>query len=113
MLKIRRYLDRLIFNMGILIPRKDGLYIEMGPRFPWLSLILYHIGGHVDVIQKEKRNLIVLWMLISSVSPVYIQNENLVITVPADVLAPHGARPPAGRIMTVQLHMFSMAFLGL
>ena len=24
--------DRLIFNMGILIPGKDDLYIEMGPR---------------------------------------------------------------------------------
>ena len=31
MLKIRRYLDRLIYNMGIPIPRKDGLYIEIGP----------------------------------------------------------------------------------
>ena len=32
MLKIRRSHDRLIFNMGIPIPGKDGLYIEMGPR---------------------------------------------------------------------------------
>ena len=32
MLKIRRSCDRLIFNMGIPIPRKDGLYIETGPR---------------------------------------------------------------------------------
>ena len=32
MLKIRRSHDRLIFNMGISIPAKDGLYIEMGPR---------------------------------------------------------------------------------
>ena len=31
MLKIRRSCDRLIFNMGIPIPGKDGLYIEMGP----------------------------------------------------------------------------------
>ena len=34
MLKIRRSHDRLIFNMGITIPRKDGLYIEMGPWRP-------------------------------------------------------------------------------
>ena len=33
MLKIRRSRDRLIFNMGIHIPGKDGLYIEKGPRF--------------------------------------------------------------------------------
>ena len=33
MLKIRRSHDRLIFNMGISIPRKDGLYIE---KRPWI-----------------------------------------------------------------------------
>ena len=32
MLKIRRPRDRLVFNMGIPIPGKDGLYTEMGPR---------------------------------------------------------------------------------
>ena len=32
MLKLRRSWDRLIFNMGITIPGKDGLYIETGPR---------------------------------------------------------------------------------
>ena len=34
-LKIRRSGDRLIFTMGIPIPKKDGLHIEMGP---WLSV---------------------------------------------------------------------------
>ena len=33
MLKIRRPNGRLIFNMGIPIPGKDGLYIETGPWF--------------------------------------------------------------------------------
>ena len=32
MLKIRRSPDRLIFNIGIPIPGKDGLYIETEPR---------------------------------------------------------------------------------
>ena len=32
MLKIRRSRDRLIFNMGIPVHGKDGLYIETGPR---------------------------------------------------------------------------------
>ena len=32
MLKIRRSRNRLIFNMGIPIPGKNGLYIETGPR---------------------------------------------------------------------------------
>ena len=31
MLKIRQSHDRLIFNMGIPIPGKDGLYIDTGP----------------------------------------------------------------------------------
>ena len=31
MLKIRRSCNHLIFNMGIPIPGKDGLYIETGP----------------------------------------------------------------------------------
>ena len=31
MLKIRRPNGRLIYNMGIPIPGKDGLYIETGP----------------------------------------------------------------------------------
>ena len=30
---IKQTRDRLIFNMGIPIPGKDGLYIETGPRF--------------------------------------------------------------------------------
>ena len=38
MLKIRR--DRLIFNMGIPIPGKYGLYIETGPRS-----LCYHLAG--------------------------------------------------------------------
>ena len=33
MLKIRRSNYSLVFNMGITIPGKDGLYIETGPRF--------------------------------------------------------------------------------
>ena len=33
MLKIRRFRDRLIFNMGIPIPGKDGIYNETGPSF--------------------------------------------------------------------------------
>ena len=35
MLKIRRPNGRLIFNMEIPIPGKDGLYIETGPWYPF------------------------------------------------------------------------------
>ena len=44
-LKIRRSCDRLIFNMGIPIPGKDGLYIETGPRFPIIHISDDHDGG--------------------------------------------------------------------
>ena len=47
MLKIRRSHDRLIFNMEIPIPGKEGLYIETGP---WIQCLLrIHTGlnlGH-------------------------------------------------------------------
>ena len=43
---------------------------------------------------------------------VYIQHLNLVITVPADVLAPNGARPSAGTVLTENLDMFSFNFTG-
>ena len=33
------------------------------------------------------------------------------MTVPADALAPTGARPPAGSVMTVTFDMFSVKFL--
>ena len=40
MLKIRRSRDLLIFNMGIPIPGKDGLYVEKGPRIsPYLVVV--------------------------------------------------------------------------
>ena len=40
MLKIRRSHDRLIFNMEIHIPGKDGLYIGTGPW--WLAMLPQH-----------------------------------------------------------------------
>ena len=38
MLKIRRPLGRLIFNMGIAIPGKTVFLIETAPRFPHILL---------------------------------------------------------------------------
>ena len=42
----------------------------------------------------------------SSVSPVCMQDPNFIISVLADVLAPNGARPSAGTVMTVELYTF-------
>ena len=38
MLKIRRPLGRLIFNMGIAIPGKTVFLIETAPGCPWMEM---------------------------------------------------------------------------
>ena len=53
MLKIRRFQDRLIFNMGISIPGKYGIYIETGPRTRFMLLpagiyFFYSICGYMS-----------------------------------------------------------------
>ena len=40
MLKIRRPLGRLIFNMGIAIPGKTVFLIETAPRYQYISLLI-------------------------------------------------------------------------
>ena len=60
MLKIRRSRDRLIFNMGISIPGKDGLYIEMGPRCLYNMRVRgccdtsYHTETHVNTLRPRQ-----------------------------------------------------------
>ena len=53
MLKIRRPLGRLIFNMGIAIPGKTVFLIETAPC---IRLVIYH----VDCLVQERRNSSVL-----------------------------------------------------
>ena len=54
MLKIRRSRDRdrLIFNMGIPIPGKDGLYIETGP---WQQYTIYTAYDAGDIQQQKMK----------------------------------------------------------
>ena len=47
-----------------------------------------------------------------SINPVYIQDKNLVITAPADGLAPKGARPSAGTVVTENYTCFLASFTG-
>ena len=55
MLKIGRSRDRLIFNMGIPIPGKDGLYIETGPC--WAT---FQCKGHLS---RYRNSLIfIMWI---------------------------------------------------
>ena len=49
MLKIRRSRDRLIFNMGIPIPGKDGLILRRGPGSLCDLVISTHDIGHACV----------------------------------------------------------------
>ena len=52
MLKIIWSRDRLIFNMGIPIPGKDGLYIETGPRV----LEAYMEGAGLNIYDTHRWN---------------------------------------------------------
>ena len=53
MFKIKRSYDRLIFDMEIPIPGKDGLYIETGPRLKSVLLILSSQIPHVCIKYDE------------------------------------------------------------
>ena len=45
-------------------------------------------------------------------SIVCIRDPNLVITVPADGLAPNGARPSTGTVLTTELQVFCEIYIG-
>ena len=47
MLNIRGSHDRLIFNMGIPTPGKDGLYIETGPK-PGFEPMMTYYGSDME-----------------------------------------------------------------
>ena len=44
---------------------------------------------------------------LSSADATFVTDPNLVITLPADALAPNGARPSADTMLTEKLGMFS------
>ena len=53
LIKIRRPNGRLIFNMGIPIPGKDGLYIEAGRRIFFITIsadVLAHNGARPTAV---------------------------------------------------------------
>ena len=53
------------------------------------------------------------WVNTSSDSPLYVVDLNIAITVAADGLAPDGARPSAGTVLTTKLDMFSSMSMSL
>ena len=50
------------------------------------------------------------WVNHVRVSPIYIRDLNLIITVSADVLAPNGARPSADTVLTEKWDTLSFKF---
>ena len=62
-------------------------------------------------MSSAKQRPFCLGLNVLSVSPVYTWDPHPIITVPADVLATHGARPSAGTMITAQLNIFSTKFL--
>ena len=77
MLKIRRPVGRLIFNMGITIPSKTVFLIETAPCFPWVLPNYWSSRKFLGNMPN-----FVMW------------------TVSADSLAPSCARPAAGTVNT-------------
>ena len=62
MLKIRRPLGRLIFNMGIAIPGKTVFLIELAPKllFVWkerteITIMEYASSKYLPVVHKNNR----------------------------------------------------------
>ena len=112
---IRRYADHLIINMGIPIPGKDVLFIEMGPwfysdwfwspckkqcKFSYICSVwfwnMFEYEGKPSEVSKD----------ISQ-----IQGPILIISVPADVLVSNGARPSAGTGITIKSDVILSYFL--
>ena len=50
------------------------------------------------------------WSNSSNAGPMYIPDPNFITTMPADALAPDGARPSAGIVLTTKLERFSSTF---
>ena len=63
MLKIRRPLGRLIFNMGIAIPDKTVFLIETTPCFCFLFGGLYVVVGVVFRVSYQSLVFVVVWIL--------------------------------------------------
>ena len=66
-------------------------------RMSWLYI--FRSAVHIGITS------LTLQMILGD-NPVLIWDQYLVITVPADGLAPNGARPSAGTVLTIKLNMF-------
>ena len=116
--------DSKCLAMIALVVRTLGINPKVGVRVPlrsphFLSLKFWHF--HKNICSWVKNECCCLCNVnISNVRKItkildilYIQDQNLVITMPADDLAPLGAKPSAGTMYTTKLDMCSYKFLKL
>ena len=58
--------------------------------------------------ERHNSSVIAMELHLSCTNPsIYVWDQNLVIPVPEDALAPNGARPSAGTVLTTKLDIFS------
>ena len=91
MLKIRRPLGRLIFNMGIAIPGKTVFLIETAPRtLSWYQDHLSYIGIYHDedeiVIFIMWISKLVRWQLYIEMTPSLPYKQSLLLPLPPSVM---------------------------
>ena len=81
----------------------------------WLAPVS-QCGFHSCPSPSENKHFCNLWRVKDPDSlctgPVYIQEPKLIITVPADDLAPNGAKPSAGTVVTTDLDTISLSLFG-
>ena len=85
------------------------IWVYLMGRFPTITnILLKHI--ETPPFDRAYPCVILLHLPLVWQSHIYIciWNLNLVITVPADGLAPHSARPSAGTMLIKKLHIFFM-----
>ena len=90
MLKIRRPLGRLIFNMGITIPGKTVFLIETAPCFSWLPcqvlfylcFILIILGACAVYMRTKRTHDVILTSLLgqNDVATSFWRNNDIIIT---------------------------------
>ena len=101
-------------NIGL--PRADSRFVPSQWEMALLCNDVSHwLGTNLESALTAILVMSWIWHIILpsaiSTSPVYIHGLHPIITVPADVLAPHSARPSAGTMMTVKhiLNKISLA----
>ena len=96
MLEIKRSHDRLIFNMGIPIPWKDGLYIETEPWFHFYLALWHPSPPHTELRKWESLggNFLIKYLY-------FYCTQHSAVSIPAlDVMAWVGGKINCGSLVS-------------